>query len=140
MKELRGPLVFGLVDGSVLVLGLFLGEVVAGQSSQALWHAALAGGLAEFGGMSLGQYWSDPQRRKLAALANGAGAALSAVISGLPFAFLPRLAATALSSLLVVAFGLLIMILREEDGLPAFVRTFGLLALAGLLGGASGLA
>lgn len=135
----HGPLVFGMVDGSVLVLGLFLGEVVAGQSSAALWHAALGGGLAEFGGMSLGQYWAQPEDGKLSAFANGAGCALTCIVGGLPFAFLARGVATIVSAVVIFLVGVLICILREETGKLAVMRTFGLLTAAGVLSGASGL-
>lgn len=137
--RIRGPLVFGMVDGATLVLGLFLGEVVARQSGAALWHAALGGGLAEFGGMGLGQYWAQPEDGKLAALANGGGCALTTIIAGLPFAFAGRGVATVISAVLIFLAGVLICMLREETGTLAVARTFGLLLAAGLLSGASGL-
>lgn len=137
--RIRGPLVFGMVDGATLVLGLFLGEVVARQSGVALWHAALGGGLAEFGGMGLGQYWAQPEDGKIAALANGGGCALTTIIAGLPFAFAGRAVATAISAVLIFLAALLICVLREETGKLAVARTFGLLLAAGLLSGASGL-
>jgi hypothetical protein len=135
----RGPLVFGMVDGSALVLGLFLGEIVAKQSSSALWHAALGGGLAAFGGMSLGQYWSAPEMGKRAAAVNGAGTAGTTIIAGLPFAFLPRMAATVASAAVITLAAVAICLLREETGTVAVARTFGLLLAAGVLSGASGL-
>lgn len=138
-RNLRGPLTFGMTDGSVLILGLFLGEVVARQSGAALWHAALGGGLAEFGGMSLGQYWAQPELGKLGAFANGAAVALTTIAAGLPFAFLPRTAATITSSALIMAAGVVICVLREEPGRTAVLRTFGLLVAAGVLSGVSGL-
>lgn len=134
-----GALVFGMTDGVTLVLGLFLGLVVSRQSAGALWHAALGGGLAELGGMSLGQYWSSPEAGKLAAFLNGAGCAAATIIAGVPFAFLPKVTATIVSSLVIFAIGVLICVLREETGKKAVARTFGLLALAGALSGASGL-
>lgn len=137
--KLRGPLVFGMVDGATLVLGLFLGEVVSRQSGVALWHAALGGGLAEFGGMSLGQYWARPEDGKPAAFANGTGCALTTIVAGVPFAFLPRNAATVLSSVIIFLLAVIICLLRDEPGKLAVLRTFGLLILAGALSGASGL-
>lgn len=135
----RGPLVFGMVDGSTLVLGLFLGEIVAGQSGAALWHAALGGGVAEFGGMSLGQYWAQPEAGKMSAFANGLGCALTCIITGVPFAFLDRAPATIASAVLIFAVGVAICLLRQETGKLAIARTFGLLLAAGALSGASGL-
>jgi hypothetical protein len=137
--KVRGPLVFGMVDGSTLVLGLFLGELVSRQSGSALWHAALGGGLAELGGMSLGQYWASPEDGKLSAATNGVACALTATIAGLPFALLSRSPATIVSASLIVAEAIAICLLREETGKLAIARTFGLLLAAGLLSGVSGL-
>jgi hypothetical protein len=137
--KVRGPLVFGMVDGSTLVLGLFLGEIVARQSGSALWHAALGGGLAELGGMSLGQYWSRPEDGKLSAAANGVGCAATTIIAGLPFAVLPRTPATIVSAVLIAVAAVVICVLREETGRLAVARTFGLLLAAGVLSGVSGL-
>lgn len=139
MNSRTGALVFGMTDGAVLVLGLFLGEIVSGQTGSALWHAALGGGLAELGGMSLGQYWSTPEAGKLAAFLNGAGCAAATIIAGAPFAFLSRIMATIVSALVIFVIGVVICWLREETGKEAIARTFGLLALAGALSGASGL-
>ena len=135
----RGPLVFGMVDGSALVLGLFLGEIVSRQSSSALWHAALGGGLAAFGGMSLGQYWSAPEMGKAAALVNGAGTAATTILCGLPFAVFPRTPAIAASAVLITLAAVAICFLRDETGKVAVARTFGLLLAAGILSGVSGL-
>lgn len=137
--KVRGPLVFGMVDGSTLVLGLFLGEIIARQSSTALWHAALGGGLAELGGMSLGQYWANPELGKGPAAANGAGCAATTIIAGLPFAVCGRTLATIISSALIAAAAVIICVLREETGTVAVARTFGLLLVAGAMSGASGL-
>lgn len=138
VRNVRGPLVFGMVDGMTLILGLFLGELVAQQSSSALWHAALGGGLAELGGMSLGQYWATPEIGKLAAASNGAACAVTTIVAGLPFAVCGRELATILSASIIVVAAVLICVLREETGKVAIARTFGLLAVAGAMSGASG--
>jgi hypothetical protein len=134
----EGALVFGMVDGSTLVLGLFLGEIIAHQSSSALWHAALGGGLAELGGMGLGQYWSDPDKDKWTAFLNGAGCCMATIFAGLPFAVASRSLATILSAIIIALIAVLICVLRAETGTIAILRTFGLLIVAGLLSGASG--
>lgn len=139
MRKASGSLVFGMTDGAVLVLGLFLGEVVSRQSSSALWHAALGGGLAELGGMSLGAYWADPDRDKKSAALNGIGCSAATIAAGAPFAGLSEVLATVVSAAIILVIGVLICILREETGWLAVARTFGLLAVAGLLSGASGL-
>lgn len=138
----RGPLVFGMTDGAVLVLGLYLGLVISMQSSNALWHAALGGGLAELGGMSLGQYWAQPGIGKLAAGLNGAGCAATTIVCGLPFApflLLSRSAAIGVSAVIMFLSAVIICFLREERGWAAISHTFGLLIIAGAMSGASGL-
>lgn len=135
----RGALVFGMADGLTLVLGLILGEIIAHQPAVAIWHAALGGGLAEFGGMALGQYWSDPERRKLPALLNGAGCAFATLLSGSPFALSGSILAIGTSLLIIFLLAVTICFLREEAGLTGIIRTFGLLLAAGLLSGLSGL-
>ena len=134
-----GALVFGMVDGATLVLGLLLGMVLSHQPGAAVWHAALGGGLAELGGMGLGQYWSDPRKDKLAALANGAGCCVTTIAVGAPFAVLSRAPAAIVSGVLIGAVAVLICVLRAETGWLAVARTFGLLIIAGALSGASGL-
>lgn len=132
-------MVFGAADGLTLVLGLILGLAVARQPSAAVWHAALGGGVAEFGGMALGQYWSDPNRDKVAALCNGAAAAVACISAGAPFAVLSGVAAIGVAMVVVTCAGIAITLGREESGWLAFARTFGLLILAAALSGASGL-
>lgn len=140
MNNRASSLVFGMTDGVVLVLGLFLGEIVSRQTGAAIWHAALGGGLAELGGMSLGQYWAQPAAGKLSAALNGVGCAAATIAAGAPFAFAwPRAAATLGSSMIIVTIAVIICVLREETGWSAIAHTFGLLLIAGALSGASGL-
>lgn len=139
-QRFRGPLVFGMVDGVTLVLGLLLGMVISRQPNASVWHAALGGGLAELGGMGLGQYWAEPEAGKLSAAANGVGCCVSTILCGVPFAVTRiQLVATVVSCVLIFSAAVLICILREETGKMAVLRTFGLLAVAGTLSGVSGL-
>lgn len=134
----RGALVFGAADGLVLILGLVLGLAIAHQSSAAVWHAALSGGVAEFGGMALAQYWSDPERNKVSALVNGSACCAVVIISALPFAFMSSGAAAVISGICIALFGLGVTLLRSEAGWVALLRTFGmLLAAAALSAGAN---
>jgi VIT1/CCC1 family predicted Fe2+/Mn2+ transporter len=140
--EKTSAFIFGMTDGLAMAIGLILGLVVAKQSASALWHSALAGGLAEIGGMSLGQYWSDEQSGKQdwrVALVNGLGSCVSAVIAGSPFAFLSGVPAFTLSVILIVLLGAIICWLRPEKGFKAFGRTYVLLLVAGALGAVSGI-
>lgn len=139
MTSRSGAVVFGAADGLTLILGLILGLAVAHQPGSSIWHAALAGGIAEFGGMSLGQYWSDPNRDKFAALCNGTAGAASVVGSGAPFAVMSGVPAVGVSAVIIVLVGMAITFLRAEPGWQSTVRTFGLLLAAGGLSAASGL-
>lgn len=139
MRERRGAVVFGASDGLTLILGLMLGLALARQPDSSIWHGALAGGLAEFGGMALGQYWSDPARNKVTALCNGLAAAATVIMAGVPFAVMSGVPAVGTAAVVIFCLGLAVTWLREETGWVAALHTFGLLLLAGGLGAASGL-
>lgn len=128
-----------MADGLTLVIGLILGLAVASQSAASVWHAALGGGLAEFGGMALGQYWSDEGRDKVAAALNGAACAVATIATGAPFAITHGLPAVLAAMVIAVVLAGVVSWLREETGVQAIARTFGLLVIAGLLSAASGL-
>ena len=129
----RAAVVFGATDGLVLILGLVLGLAISRQPALSVWHAALSGGVAEFGGMALAQYWGDPERNKVAALCNGGACCLVVLAAGLPFAFLADGPATGIASLVIVLFGLAVTWMRAETGWLALARTFGLLLAAAVL-------
>jgi hypothetical protein len=129
----RGATVFGAADGLTLILGLVLGLAVSSQPGLSVWHAALSGGLAEFGGMALGQYWADPKRDKVAALCNGLAACVVVVACGVPFACMARGPATGIAGIMIVLFGLAVTWLRAETGWSALFKTFALLAAAAAL-------
>lgn len=135
----RGAATFGAVDGLTLILGLMLGLAISRQPNLAVWHAALAGGVAELGGMALGQYWSDPARDKVTAVFNGGAGAVAIIGAGAPFAAIPGYGALVVAAVIVAAMAAGITWLRDETGWLAVFRTFGLLAMAGTLSAASGL-
>lgn len=134
-----GAVVFGAADGLTLILGLVLGLAVSRQPDSAVWHAALSGGVAELGGMALGQYWSDPGKDKVSAACNGLAGMTCIIVSGLPFAFLSGGPAVVVSSLVITVFGAAIAWLRAEPGWLAVVHTFGLLLAAAVLSAAANL-
>lgn len=137
MTTRTGAVVFGAVDGLALVIGLVLGLAVSGQPYASVWHAGLSGGVAEFGGMTLGAYWSDSDRDKLAALCNGAASAAAVIGCAAPFAVASGDVAVWASGVAIAGCGLVITWLRAERGWVAAARTFGLLALAGALSAAA---
>lgn len=139
VSKRRGAAVFGTADGLTMVLGLIAGLAVALQPSAAVWHASLAGGIAELGGMSLGQYWGDPDKDKVAAALNGGACCAASILAGLPFLLLSRGLAITVSLIITGLIACLVTLAREETGLMAAVRTFGLLIVAGGLAGLSGL-
>jgi VIT1/CCC1 family predicted Fe2+/Mn2+ transporter len=128
-----GALVFGAADGLTLILGLVLGLAVSMQPGAAVWHAALSGGVAEFGGMALGQYWSDPDKNKTLAVLNGGASALTVIVAGLPFLLTSGAGAVVLALGIIAGFGAAVAWLREEPGWLAVARTFGLLLAAAAL-------
>lgn len=134
------PVIFGSADGLVAFLGVLAGLVVARQQAAAVWHAALGVGLAETVGMTLGQYWSAKEDGLKAALACGLASGVACIVPAAPYAVTRGAAALAASLVLTACVALAICWLRPERGWAAVLHTFGLLALAAVLCGASGLA
>jgi VIT1/CCC1 family predicted Fe2+/Mn2+ transporter len=134
------PVIFGSADGLVAFLGVLAGLVVARQQAAAVWHAALGVGLAEMVGMTLGQYWSAKEDGLAAALACGLASAVACIAPAVPYSVARGGAALAASLLLTAGVAALICWLRPERGWAAVVHTYGLLVLAAVLCGASGLA
>ena len=139
LAPVRQLATFGLVDGLVVVTGLILGLVVARQAPAAVWHAALAGAAGELVGMSAGQHLSDPDSGWRPALACGAAGGIACVLPALPYLAWRGAAALAAALAVAVAVAAVIAWLRPERGMPAVVRTYGILAAAGLLAGLTGL-
>lgn len=131
--------VFGGVDGLTMFLGLVLGIVISRQSQSAAWHAALGGAMGELVGMTCGQYLSDRAAGFRVALACGAAGAVACGAPGIPFAFLARIPALITALVIAVAIGAVVSWLRPEKGWHAIAQTYGVLALAGVLSGLTGL-
>ena len=133
---LRKQATFGGADGLVLALGLVVS--LTGHPN-ALVHAAIGAGLAEFVGMSAGCYLSDAGGGYWAALANGGAALLACVIPAVPYIPAHGMAALLPSLALVAVVAGVISWLRPEKGLLAMVQTFGVLVAAAGLCYAAGL-
>lgn len=135
----REPIILGAADGAVIVLGLLLSLAVAGHGD-AVWRAALGGGLAELVGMTAGVWLSDGRSGFAAALGCGVAACAACIAPALPYLVTSGTPALAASLALVAAAGVLIAWLRPEKGLLAAVQTFGVLVAAAALCGAAGMA
>ena len=127
---LRKQAVFGAADGLTLALGLVVS--LTGHPN-ALVHAAIGAGLAEFVGMSAGCYLSDAGGGYWAALANGGAALAACVIPAIPYVPAHGLAALLPSLALVAVVAGVISWLRPEKGLLAVAQTYGILAAAAIL-------
>jgi hypothetical protein len=140
VSHVRRLMVFGSIDGLTMFLGLALGLIVSAQSNGAAWHAALGGGAGELVGMTAGQYLSEPGKGLRVALACGAAGCLACLAPGVPFATTPRHAPALIAALAIAAVvAAVISMLRPERGPVAVLRTFGVLAGAGVLAGLTGL-
>jgi hypothetical protein len=127
--------VFGMSDGVSIILGLLV--TLAGQP-HALFRAALGAGLAEFVGMTAGQWLSDEESGFWAALTNGGAACAACLIPALPALAGKGIGVGAAAVVLVTAVAAVISWLRPERGILAVVQTYGiLLAAAGLCAAAS---
>lgn len=135
----RRLLVFGAVDGLVMILGIILGLVVSRQNPNAIWHAGLAGGAGELVGMTSGQHLSDPEAGWRVAIACGAAGATACVLPAVPYSLLAGRTALLLAIGISVLVAAVIVWLRPERGWVAITRTYGILLAAGLLAGLTGL-
>lgn len=124
---LRSQAVFGAADGVAAVIGLV---ALVGQP-HALVRAALGVALAELVGMTAGAWLSDEEHAGfLVALANGGAAFVTVLAPALPFVFLHGPPAIAVSGAVILGIGALISALRAEKGVPAVLKTYGVLLVA----------
>lgn len=135
----RAPIIFGAVDGLTVILGLIAGLVVSGQSSAAVWHSALGGGLAELVGMAAGQRQSAPEDGIADAVACGAASGLGCIVPAAPYLVASGVAALVPALLLVVAVAGLVTWLRPQKGWGAVAETYGVLVGAAVLSAAASL-
>lgn len=129
--------VFGMSDGVAIILGLLV--TLAGQP-HALFRAALGAGLAEFVGMTAGEWLSDGESGFGAALVNGGTACAACLIPALPALAGKGIGVGATAIVLVAVVAAVISWLRPEKGVLAVAQTYGiLLAAAGLCAAAGAL-
>ena len=136
MSNLTRPAVLGSADGLTIVLGLIVGLAVAKQPSSAVWHAALAGGLAELVGMTAGMWLSEADSGFRVALMCGVASLAACVLPAVPYAFGGGFPALLLALVLVAVAAAAISWLRPERGVLAAVQTYGVLLVAAVLTGA----
>lgn len=87
IRKLLAPSIFGFADGVVCAMGIVCGMVITSQPPAAIWAAAFSAGLAEFAGMSAGQYQSAPEDGRTAALICGLASLVGAVLPAIPYLF-----------------------------------------------------
>lgn len=135
-SPLLRPAVLGSADGLTIVLGLIVGLAVSRQPSSAVWHAALAGGLAELVGMTAGMWLSEGDSGFRVALTCGVASLGACVLPAVPYAAGGGFAALLAALVLVAAAAGAISWLRPERGILAAVQTYGVLVVAAVLTGA----
>lgn len=131
--SLRAPAVLGAADGLGIVVGLIAGLAVASEPPGALWHAALAGGLAELVSMAAAQRQADASGGWRGALLCGTASAAACVAPAIPYLFTAGLAALLPALTLAAAACGVVAWLRPEKGARAVLQTYGLTAAAGVL-------
>lgn len=131
--------IFGSVDGLTMFLGLVAGVIVSGQPSSAVWHAAIGGAMGELVGMTSGQFISDKASGFRIALACGVAGAIACAAPAIPFTFMARHAALIAALVIAIVIGAVVAWLRPEKGWRAIGETYGVLVLAGVLSGLTGL-
>lgn len=137
--ESREPVILGAADGLVIMLGLVAGMAVAHQAASAIWHAALAGGVAELVGMTAGMWLSDGEARFPRALACGVASLVACVLPAVPYALSSGAWALTATGALITLSGVVVAWLRPAHNAAAFAQTFGVLVVAAILTGGTGL-
>ena len=135
-SPLLRPAVLGGADGLTIVLGLIVGLAVSRQPPGAVWHAAVAGGLAELVGMTAGVWLSEGDSGFGVAAACGVAALGACVAPAVPYAFGGGRVALLVALVLVAAAAAAVSWLRPERGVLAAAQTYGVLAVAAVLTGA----
>jgi hypothetical protein len=131
--------VFGSVDGLVMFMGVVFGILVSHHGASAAWHAALGGATGELVGMTAGQHESDPEAGWKTAVMCGVAGAVACVLPGVPFAVTSGRTALIWAAGIAIVVAAAICWLRPQRGLEAVSKTYGVLAVAAVLSGLSGL-
>ena len=129
-SRFRGPVTFGAADGVTVLLGLLVS--LEGQP-HALIRAAVGAGIAEWVGMSAGQYLSNERAGVRVALANGTAALAACVLPAVPYLAGGGWLPLAASLVLVCSVAAVVSVMRPERGVLAFITTFGILGVAAAL-------
>ena len=135
-SPLLRPAVLGSADGLTIVLGLIVGLAVSHQAPSAVWHAAVAGGLAELVGMAAALWLSEADSGFWVALTCGVASCAACVVPAAPYAVAGGFAALLAALVLVAVAAAAISWLRPERGVLAAVQTYGVLLVAAVLTGA----
>jgi VIT1/CCC1 family predicted Fe2+/Mn2+ transporter len=129
---LARPVIFGLADGMMSLLGVVL--YLLGHQAL-IFPAALSGGISSALSMAGGEWLSDSENGLTASAAMGAATGLGAVLPALPYAFTTGTTAIAESVTICLMIGLCVAFLRPGRSLPvALTETFSiLLAIFGVV-------
>jgi VIT1/CCC1 family predicted Fe2+/Mn2+ transporter len=108
----------------------------------ALWgtlHGLVQSTLSETAGaaasMAGGQYLSDKSSSSLKrAIIMGVATFIGGIFPAIPFYFSRQWPAFAVCGVIVMCIGMLIVWLREDQGVESYIKTFGVLFLATVIG------
>lgn len=120
----RTPLVFGLADGSMSVVGVVL--FVSGHGGS-VFPVALAGGISAAISMAGGEWLADNESGPATAAWMGAATLAGSVLPAVPFLFLHGWKAVAVSAVLLAGVAYAVARLRGHREHP-YLETFGVLA------------
>lgn len=136
--ELAVPVIFGLSDGMMSLLGVIL--YLFGHQSL-IFPAALMGGISSGISMAAGSWLSDSDDGFGASCLVGGATGTGAVMPALPFAFFHGITAMVMAAVICVAMAVFVSFLRKDKSTGlALAETFGILVIVVLVVLACGLA
>lgn len=114
-RELARPVVFGLCDGAMSIMGVVL--YLAGHTTL-VFPAALSGGLSAAVSMAGGEWLSQSDSGPAASLAMGGATLTGSILPAIPYAFLHGWQAPAMSVLILVLVAAAVACLRGHRRHP----------------------
>jgi len=124
-RKLARPVIFGLADGSLSIIGVVL---YAAGHSDAVFPIALAGGVSAALSMSAGEWLSESSSGPSAAIAMGCATLGGSVLPAVPYLLLHGWQAPAVSVVLLAGVAAVVARLRAHRSHP-YLETAAVLAV-----------
>lgn len=109
-KKLTRPLIFGLADGAMSIMGVIM--FAAGHAA-AVFPLALSGGVSASLSMGGSEWLSDSENGFLASLAMAGSTLVGSILPAVPYAILPGFAAPVVSLVLLAGVAALVGYMRR---------------------------